>query len=99
MNQSQSKSPGKKTTPKPVVKIEIPYKPRPYQLEVHNSLKRFSVLVCHRRFGKSVLAINELIKTAADKPRSLCAFIAPTYRQGKSIAWEYLKFYTEPLMK
>ena len=99
MNQSQSKSPGKKTTPKPVVKIEIPYKPRPYQLEVHNSLKRFSVLVCHRRFGKSVLAINELIKTAADKPRSLCAFIAPTYRQGKSIARESLKLHTAPFSK
>ena len=27
-----------------------------------------------------------------------CAFIAPTYRQGKSIAWEYLKIYTKPLM-
>ena len=39
-----------------------------------------------------------VIKTAAGKPRSLCAFIAPTYRQGKSIAWEYLKFYTKPLM-
>ena len=64
MNQSQSKSPGKKTTKKAVAKVEIPYKPRPYQLSVHNSLK-----------------------TAADKPRSLCAFIAPTYRQGKSIAW------------
>ena len=98
MNQLQSKSPGKKTTKKKVATVEIPYKPRPYQQDVHNALKRFSVLVCHRRFGKSVLAINELIKTAADKPRSLCAFIAPTYRQGKAIAWEYLKIYTKPLM-
>ena len=96
MNQSKSKSNGKK---KKVKIIEVPYKPREYQKEVHNTRKRFSVLVCHRRFGKSVLSINELIKTAADKPRSLCAFIAPTYRQGKAIAWEYLKFYTKPLMQ
>ena len=96
MNQSKSKSNGKKTKTKIV---EVPYKPRAYQLDVHKNRKRFSVLVCHRRFGKSVLSINELIKTAADKPRSLCAFIAPTYRQGKSIAWEYLKFYTNPLLK
>ena len=96
MNQLKSKSSGKKT--KKIKKIEIPYKPREYQLEVHNNKKRFNVLVCHRRFGKSVLSINELIKTAAAKPRSLCAFIAPTYRQGKAIAWEYLKFYTKPLM-
>ena len=95
MNQSKSKSNGKKK----IKIVEVPYRPREYQLEVHKNRKRFSVLVCHRRFGKSVLSINELIKTAADKPRSLCAFIAPTYRQGKSIAWEYLKFYTQPLLK
>ena len=96
MNQLKSKSNGKKTKTKIV---EIPYKPREYQLDVHKNKKRFSVLVCHRRFGKSVLSINELIKTACDKPRSLCAFVAPTYRQGKSIAWEYLKYYTTPLLK
>ena len=79
--------------------IVIPYTPRPLQREVHNSLKRFNVLVCHRRFGKSVLAINQLIKTAIEKGMRKCAFIAPTYRQGKSIAWEYLKFYTKPLMQ
>ena len=95
MPQSKSESNGKK---KKIKIVEVPYKPRPYQLECHNALKRFNVLVCHRRFGKSVLSINELIKTAAKKPRSLCAFIAPTYRQGKSIAWEYLKYYTKPLM-
>ena len=95
MNQSKLKSSGKKK----IKIVEIPYRPREYQQEVHKNKKRFSVLVCHRRFGKSVLSINELIKTASDKPRSLCAFIAPTYRQGKSIAWEYLKFYTQPLLK
>ena len=77
MNQSKSKSNGKKTRV-----IKIPYKPREYQREVHNNKKRFNVLVCHRRFGKTVLSVNELIKTAANKPRSLCAFIAQTYRQG-----------------
>ena len=73
MSQLQSKSNGKKTRT-----ISIPYKPREYQLEVHENKKRFTVLVCHRRFGKTVLAVNEMIKTAANKPRSLCAFIAPT---------------------
>jgi len=40
------------------MKIVIPYKPRKHQLEVHKDLKRFNVLVCHRRFGKTVLCIN-----------------------------------------
>ena len=58
MNQLQSKSSGKKTRT-----INIPYKPREYQKEVHDNKKRFTVLVCHRRFGKTVLAVNEMIKT------------------------------------
>ena len=55
--------------------IVIPYTPRPLQREVHNSLKRFNVLVCHRRFGKSVLAINELIRTAIKKNNQKCRHI------------------------
>ena len=97
MDQSKSTSNGE-TNKVEEKHISIPYSPRPLQREVHNSLKRFNVLVCHRRFGKSVLSINELIKTAVSKPMAKCAFVAPTYRQGKSIAWEYLKYYTKPLM-
>ena len=78
--------------------IEIPYKPRKLQKEIHSQLKRFSVLVCHRRFGKTTLAVNQLIKTAVDRPNARMAFISPTYRQGKSIAWDFLKMYTRPLM-
>ena len=95
MDSSILKSSGKNKT----YEVSVGYKPRPLQRQVHESLKRFNVLVCHRRFGKSVLAINELIKTATDKPRSKLAYIAPTYRQGKAIAWDYLKFYTRPLMQ
>lgn len=95
MDSSMLKSSGKNKT----YEVSVGYKPRPLQRQVHESLKRFNVLVCHRRFGKSVLAINELIKTATDKPRSKLAYIAPTYRQGKAIAWDYLKFYTRPLMQ
>jgi phage terminase large subunit len=93
-NHSKSKSSGKTK----VHEISIPYKPRPLQKEVHKSLKRFNVLVCHRRFGKSVLAINELILHAVQNPNHKLAYIAPTYRQGKAIAWDYLKQYTKPLM-
>jgi hypothetical protein len=55
-----------------VEEIIIPYKPRSQQLEIHNALdeSRFVVAVCHRRFGKSVMAINHLIREAlrCDKP-------------------------------
>ena len=79
--------------------IEIPYEPRPLQEKIHNELRRYNVLVCHRRFGKTVLAVNHLIMTCCEKPNSRLAYIAPTYRQGKAVAYDYLKLYTDPLMK
>lgn len=78
--------------------VVIPYAPRPLQKHIHQSLSRWNVIVCHRRFGKTVLAINELIRQASecerDRPR--LAYLAPTYKQAKSIAWDYLKHYSRP---
>ena len=54
------------------------------------------MLVCHRRFGKTVCMINQLIKSALlsklKNPRY--AYIAPTFKQAKSIAWDYMKQFT-----
>jgi hypothetical protein len=84
-----------------VEEIIIPYKPRSQQLEIHNALdeSRFVVAVCHRRFGKSVMAINHLIREAlrCDKPNPRYAYVAPTYTQSKRIAFDYLVEYTRPL--
>ena len=81
-----------------VSRVDTGYRPRPQQLDLHRLLKshRFGAAVCHRRMGKTVGAINHLIDAAlrsqAVRPR--LAYIAPTYRQGKAIAWDYLKHYT-----
>jgi len=79
--------------------VLIPYEPRPLQRDIHHSLKRWNVIVCHRRFGKTVLAVNELIRQAVecDKDRPRFAYLAPTYKQAKSIAWDYLKHYSRPI--
>ncbi len=81
--------------------IVIPYRPRPLQLAIHEALerKRFGAAVCHRRFGKTVLAVNHLQKaaTSCTKPRPRFAYIAPTYSQGKSISWDYMKHYAAPI--
>jgi len=75
--------------------IEIPYSPRPLQAKLHNELttNRWGVVVCHRRFGKTVMAINHLLRDAIlnDKTNPRYAYIAPTYRQAKAVAWDYLK--------
>lgn len=77
--------------------VIIPYDPRSFQREIHSNLKRFNVLVCHRRFGKTVLAINELIVKALESglPNRRYAYFAPFRKQAKSIAWDYLKRFTK----
>ena len=78
--------------------IKIPYTPRKHQSYLHQQINkhRWSVLVCHRRFGKTVCMINHLIKSALtcnlNNPRF--AYIAPTFKQAKSIAWDYMKQFT-----
>lgn len=81
--------------------IELPYSPREQQTKIHNLIdkKRFTVVVAHRRMGKTVSAINHLIKAAVlnklEAPRY--AYIAPTYGQAKRVAWDYLVKYVKPL--
>ena len=81
--------------------ITTGYKPRAPQKEIHEMVKgnRFSVVVAHRRMGKTVCAINQLIHSAlnCDKPNPRFAYVAPTYNQAKRIAWDYLLEYTRPL--
>jgi phage terminase large subunit len=73
--------------------ITIPYTPRKWATEFHDSGKRFSVLVMHRRAGKTVAAVNHLIRASLLNPDTKYAYIAPTYKQVKNIAWDNLKEY------
>lgn len=76
--------------------IVIPYKPRyPHVHDVLES-KRFVVLVAHRRFGKTVLSVNHLLKSAltCTKEHGSFAYVAPFRNQGKEIAWAYLKHFS-----
>lgn len=76
-----------------IKEVSTGYTPRPYQAVIHRSLNRFNVLVCHRRFGKTVLAINETVdqglRCTLKNPQY--AYIAPTYGQAKRVAWDMLK--------
>ena len=62
----------------------------------HESSKRWRVIVAHRRAGKTVATINQLIRSAltCDKPNPRCAYVAPLYKQSKDVAWTYLKQFT-----
>ena len=58
--------------------------------------KRWASVVAHRRAGKTVACIMDLVKKAIEhkgrEPRF--AYICPTYTQAKDVAWSYLKEYT-----
>ena len=81
--------------------IETGYAPREPQKEIHKAVKdhRWTVAVAHRRMGKTVAAINQLIHSSlqCDKKSPQFAYISPTYGQAKRIAWQYLVDYTRPL--
>ncbi|UDQ99381.1 terminase family protein [Lentisphaerota bacterium WC36G] len=73
--------------------IDLGFKPHKFQLHALKNITRFFVLVCHRRWGKTVLAIMKLndaaLKCAKNNPKF--GYVAPFRNQAKEIAWGYLK--------
>lgn len=55
-------------------------------------------MVAHRRAGKTVSAVNDLIEKALYNTREAprYGYIAPLLKQGKQIAWDYLKRFSAP---
>lgn len=87
----------KPTTPTPTPQTEFSL--HPAQAIIAADLHRFRVVNCGRRFGKSVLAIQEMNGAAVYKKDANIAYIAPTYQQARDICWEQLKSLTRPIAK
>jgi phage terminase large subunit len=68
------------------------YQPRWYFMPFHDRTQRYACIVAHRRAGKTVACIHDLQRAAAtnDSDRPHYAYIAPTYSQAKTTAWDYL---------
>ncbi len=83
----------------PTQSIQIDYTPRAHQLAYHNDPARFRVAVKHRRSGKTVAAVNELIRglLTANTFMPNAAYIAPLRNQAKRIAWPLIMHYCKPL--
>jgi PBSX family phage terminase large subunit len=60
------------------------------QLKVSSSKARFRVLISGRRFGKTYLAVTEMMKYAS-KPNQRIWYVAPTFKMAKDICWSALK--------
>jgi len=68
------------------------------QKEITKCTKRFRVVNCGRRFGKTSLAITEMAGKAFSKKGMKICYIAPTYQQAKDIAWAELVKVCEPII-
>jgi phage terminase large subunit len=79
--------------------IEIPYAPRSQMMDFHERTERFACIVAHRRFGKTVAAINDLIRDCLtiNRENVRVGYIAPYYRQAKAIVWDYAKHYSQAI--
>jgi phage terminase large subunit len=83
--------------------LVLNYTPRAEFIPYHERRQRHAVQICHRRAGKTVACINELLMRAIahpvpKKPPGRFGFISPTYTQSKDVAWEYLKSYSRPFL-
>lgn len=78
--------------------IRSKYKPRPYFLNYHQRAQRWAMLVAHRRAGKTVSAVNDMIEKATynTRPNPRYGYIGPLLKQAKEIAWQYLKDNSAP---
>jgi hypothetical protein len=73
----------------------LAYQARPQQRALLDDPARFKVIVAHRRFGKTVFAVVQLVMAAMHdrKAAPRYAYVAPFYCQAKAVAWDYLKHY------
>ena len=80
---------------KPKLSREIRSKFYPHQAQqkIRKSNSRFKIVFAGRRFGKSVLAVNECIERALAKQNQKIWYCSPYYKQTKEIAWNLFDFY------
>ena len=81
--------------------IILPYCPRPAFAPFHGRRQRWACLVAHRRAGKTVAAVNDLIRAAITSVEKspLFAYVAPYRSQAKAVAFNYLKEFSHPILQ
>lgn len=76
-------------------RVDLPFTPYPHQRAAHamRLACRFLVLVWHRRGGKTVFAVLELVLAAlaCSRENGRYGYICPQLKQSKGVAWDYLQ--------
>jgi phage terminase large subunit len=83
-----------------VREVVIPYYPREAFQAFHERTQRWAVIVAHRRAGKTVACVNDLIRRALQdgKKDGRYAYLSPYFSQAKAVAWDYLRRFAQPLL-
>ncbi len=78
--------------------VALPYGPRRAFIPYHTRQQRWAAIVAHRRCGKTVACVNDIIARALQlrTPHGRFAYVAPFLAQAKEVAWEYLKRFALP---
>jgi Terminase large subunit, T4likevirus-type, N-terminal len=75
------------------MRIDLGFVPHQFQTEIYERRKRFTVVVAHRRFGKTMAAIMLLIASAlrCTLPSPRFAYVAPFLKQARNVSWDYIR--------
>lgn len=81
------------------MRINLGYAARPQFVPFHMRRKRWACLVAHRRAGKTVACVADLVDAAlrCDKVDGRFAYVAPLFVQAKDVAWAYVKRFCAPV--
>lgn len=75
--------------------ITLPYSPRRVFVPYHLRTQRWAVMAAHRRAGKTVACVNDVVARALQLrrkgPPGRYGYVAPYLAQAKEVAWTYLK--------
>lgn len=71
----------------------------PHQLKLHQSKSKEVVAVTGRQIGKTVAAVNELIKRSIQFPGTRNWYVTVDYKQAKRNVWDLFGKYVVPEMQ
>lgn len=77
--------------------IRLDYRPRPQFVPFHQRKQRWACVITHRRCGKTVASVMDLVDRAlrhAKGKEARYSYVAPTYTMAKDTVWQYLKRFT-----
>src|ERR1700730_16512134 len=78
--------------------VILGYTPRSVFIPFHARGQRWACMIMHRRAGKTVACIRDMIDKVVRKPGVRFAYVAPLRNQAKTVAWDYLKDFARPIL-